>query len=771
MAIQKIKAVHNPDKIEGSSKVTAIIDGVQYNSITPKIILNEGIFADIKGDIRFKQKDAIYPGINVIDIDWNGAVIDDKEINSTSDLLTLMSNMYMNIKNNSSGDYLWEDVVSIRDNYRLYYADKDNNLLDNYDMLSPYYFLVKENIAPKEAAYINICDENDNYLYTLPIDNEYFYLTHNYGFSFYRVGLVSDIHHEDVCEYNGISHESTHGGNSHLEYEDLEHAISFFKDNSVNFIACAGDISTNSIDHVKSFHNHLTKNYDRAFFTCKGNHDNAASFYHNEEWLANTIPSNNLLQTANVTNLKFFESGDKTSFYFNRGNDVYIFFNVDYGHSGATGDMALSKEDYNYDNIDGVSRISTRAYHPDTIKELNSILSKNVNHRCFVFTHQPFAQKAGSVLYSYPNNSCTTSRSHTYLLNGIQFAILNEMHNHYKNSIWFSGHTHYQWKWQRISNKANICNWDVLNDDYNYNDYDDWMRNNYGRYNENYSPEYKESAYAVHIPSLSRPLRPEKVYTNWGYNDLIADPGAEAGIMDVYDNGVNIKGICFADEYCSTNTEYNDGILTNEMLITANNIMIDTSKKGWVQGAQQITQLDDGYVQLTFGEGNGSYCAQRYFLFGLPSNYIKIHDIRIFNKFGQDITETYIYRENPYVGVYSESGGYSLKSTSGNYIDPNTHEPFFVINPGTQMPYDGVCVEFPLSSSYNSQDGYTLPIIIQIKMSAGVLQNNTVSTNTEYIDKYVSDANYWLPVPVNPTGVEPKDYDYFEQYVVEKFNR
>ena len=771
MEIQKIQAVQNPDKIEGSSKVTAIVDGIRYNSITPKIILNEGIFSDIRENIRFKQKDAIYPGINVIDIDWNGAVIDDKEINSTSDLLSLMSNMYLDIKNSGSIEYLWEDVISIKETYKLYYADEDNNLLTNYDMLSPYHFLVKENIAPKEAVNILVCDENDNYLYTLPIDNIYFDLTHNYGFNYYRVGLVSDIHHDDICEYNGSIHNSTHSGNSHLEYEDLEHAIDFFKNNSVNFIACAGDISTNSINQVKSFHNHLTKKYDRAFFTCKGNHDNAASYNNNEEWLANTMPSDALLQTSSITNLTFFESGDRTSFYFNKGNDIYIFFNVDYGHGGSTGDMALTKDDYNYDNIDGVSKVSTRAYHPDTIKELNDILSRNVNHRCFVFTHQPFAQKAGNVLYSYPNNTCATTRSHTYVLNGIQFAILNEMHNHYKNSIWFSGHTHYQWKWQSFSNKANICNWDVLNDNYNYNDYNDWMRNNYNNYDENYSPDYKESAYAVHIPSLSRPLRPEKIYTDLGYNDLIADPGSEAGIMDVYDDGVNIKGICFSNEQCSVNTEYNDAELLNEMLITANNVIADTSKSGWVEGAQQITQLEDGYIQLTFGEGNDGNCAQRYFLYGLPSNYIKIYDVKIFNKFGQNITETYIYKDNPYVGVYKDSGGYSLQSVSANNIDQDTGNPYFVINPATQEPYDGVCVEFPLSSQYNSQEGYTLPIIIQIKMSSGILQNNTVSTNTDYIDKYVSDANYWIPVPVNPTGVEPKQYEYFEQYVTENFNR
>jgi len=45
-----------------------------------------------------------------------------------------------------------------------------------------------------------------------------------------------------------------------------------------------------------------------------------------------------------------------------------------------------------------------------------------------------------------------------YCLCGIQFDFLNKLNNEYKNTIWFTGHSHYVWNWQQNDSGINITN-------------------------------------------------------------------------------------------------------------------------------------------------------------------------------------------------------------------------------------------------------------------------------------------------------------------------
>ena len=68
------------------SYVSADINGIQYNIITPKFILNRDIFNEQNlninfNDIKYKSSSYTLQGINGIDIDWNGALINDTNIN------------------------------------------------------------------------------------------------------------------------------------------------------------------------------------------------------------------------------------------------------------------------------------------------------------------------------------------------------------------------------------------------------------------------------------------------------------------------------------------------------------------------------------------------------------------------------------------------------------------------------------------------------------------------------------------------------------------
>ena len=98
--------------------VSATIDGVKYNNITPKFVANKEIVNSNKidltyynhNDIKYKSSTYTTPGINAIDIDWNGVIINtNPNINSTSDLIKLLSNIDVDVNLLDDGGNYWVD--------------------------------------------------------------------------------------------------------------------------------------------------------------------------------------------------------------------------------------------------------------------------------------------------------------------------------------------------------------------------------------------------------------------------------------------------------------------------------------------------------------------------------------------------------------------------------------------------------------------------------------------------------------------------------------
>ena len=96
--------------------VSATIDGIQYNNITPKFFANKEIFNSNNisvtyydhNDIKCKSSTYTTPGINAIDIDWNGVTINDNpNLNSTSDLIKLLSYIDEDVNDLSNGENYW----------------------------------------------------------------------------------------------------------------------------------------------------------------------------------------------------------------------------------------------------------------------------------------------------------------------------------------------------------------------------------------------------------------------------------------------------------------------------------------------------------------------------------------------------------------------------------------------------------------------------------------------------------------------------------------
>lgn len=368
---------------------------------------------------------------------------------------------------------------------------------------------INENVAPYAAHKIGVYNSSNIRVGEIPLGN----FKPEYGERLYRFGIMSDMHYNDTDDNNIIQDD---GSNYHY---DLICALKYFNEKEdVSFICAAGDVSTNYITQVKIYHDAIQDNYpSQLIYTCKGNHDNQASYNNDALWKQYTFPSNNPFTTyffkeSDPTNLNVTTSSNSNSFYFLKPlesdptkQDVFVFFSVDYASNSATSN-------------------GSRYYSPESITWLSTLLERYKNNRVFLFTHLFFWKKAGNCNeYYYPGN-----HSSQYVLFGDQYTTLNNLNNQYKNVIWFTGHSHYKWDYQpedtRGSNgpqkRCNVCNYDQSASQY--------------------------CAYNVHIPSLARPLLNSASYS-------VDQLAAQCGVVDVYEDCVVVRGI---DMTNSTSGDY-----------------------------------------------------------------------------------------------------------------------------------------------------------------------------------------------------------------------
>lgn len=396
--------------------------------------------------------------------------------------------------------------------------------------------LNKHNIAPYKATNIGVYDSDNNCIGSIKIDG----IKKDFGNRLYRVGLMSDTHYNDYDDDEITSNYSDDGS----QYaNDFINALNFYEEKEdVEFCCVAGDISTDNILHVKNFR--LQRDVyapSTPVYSCKGNHDNVASYGYNAEWIRCVSTYDDGKEK------RYCPYGNKTSFYFiktldNGQKDVYIFLDIDYNNNSSSptatntdGAIADEERDHQY-------------YNPETLTWFANLLETHKHDRCFVFTHLFFRQKSGNnhnySYYRYYSNG----RSRKYNLRGQQFIILNNLNNKYKNSIWFTGHSHYCWYWQKYDDIINICNYD--------SDFLEGSDTNGIGIGNIIMGKYKcDSAYNVHLPSLARPLKLSTEYS-------VDMKRSEGAIMDVYYDYVDIRGIVFKtsdndeyiNKYCPTST-------------------------------------------------------------------------------------------------------------------------------------------------------------------------------------------------------------------------
>ena len=146
---------------------------------------------------------------------------------------------------------------------------------------------------------------------------------------------------------------------------------------------------------------------------------------------------------------------------------------------------------------------TSSTYYDADITWLGNKLEAYKNDRCFVFTHMFFPDYAGNLNRIYPSGNW---------LSGPQLTSLKNLIDSYPRTYWFSGHSHWKWYLQKYQDKANI-----------------YPTSNSGR----------TTGWAVHIPSCASPIDSD------GSSRVSMPLQSEGGVVDVYEDYVDIRGIEF----------------------------------------------------------------------------------------------------------------------------------------------------------------------------------------------------------------------------------
>ena len=279
----------------------------------------------------------------------------------------------------------------------------------------------------------------------------------------------------------------------------------------------------------------------------------------------------------------------KLSYWIEKDNNIFVFLSIDYGLEPHKADARASNlldmdnkyvkqmKEYVSDtayNEAKEAKYNYQFYHPNALIWLKDILENNTDKHIFVFTHHFITHKAGNGVpyngkpyysrrrvWPYTTDPAVNARfySGANSLAGLEFHFINKLNNKYKNVIWFSGHTHYQWEDSKYDDCLVFCNreFDFVqptgNETTPLGEFDSLPDLKlYTRVND--TPK-GTSAYNVHIPSLSKP-------TDMG-TDLGLYKASEGGLMEIYENGVRIYGISFKRE--DDNGYENKVVVTKEI--------------------------------------------------------------------------------------------------------------------------------------------------------------------------------------------------------------
>lgn len=311
-----------------------------------------------------------------------------------------------------------------------------------------YTHFIPENIAPDETQKIGVYDSTGKRIGGISLGK----LSPPNGNKLYSFCALADIH----LTYNTAN-------------DDFQNALTFAESNC-DFTCVAGDLTSTGSESEMRTYKGIVDTYapTKPVYAITGNHENYSTI------------SNGYVQNY---------TGHPLYYSFTKGNDVFIML----GHYGGYGG-------------DGIGWKSSEFLSRDEIQWLYETLETNRNKRCFIFNHVlPHEHGVGN-----PNGLYKSALIWKIADGGLGQALISLL-RHYKNVIFFHGHSHTQFWLQEVDKKTNYSS---------------------------------DSGYrSVHIPSLAVPRdladdgsRLENVYAE-----------SEGYIVDVYDDYIILNGRDFID--------------------------------------------------------------------------------------------------------------------------------------------------------------------------------------------------------------------------------
>lgn len=252
---------------------------------------------------------------------------------------------------------------------------------------------IPQNIAPKNARKIVVCDGKNNEVCSIPLGR----MTHIDRMKLYSVGVVADVH----CYSSAVGWNPS---------EKLDNALTYFEDNGCLFCCNSGDMTQTGFYNEGNTNTLVTGQFASYKQVCDAHTIPVYELCGNHESYVKEI-------TNNLTELQTY--CDASLYYkVEQNDDIYIFL------SQPSGNVPMTDE---------------------ALQWCYETLEANRNKRCFIFVH-PYLD-CGNVNNIYGND--------VFSWWGNKTTAFKNLLKHYKNTILFHGHSHFIFECQEMDKTVN----------------------------------------------------------------------------------------------------------------------------------------------------------------------------------------------------------------------------------------------------------------------------------------------------------------------------
>lgn len=320
---------------------------------------------------------------------------------------------------------------------------------------------------------------------------------------------------------------------------------------------------------------------------------------------------------------------------------------------------------------------TSNTYDTTDLTWLQTKLEEYKADRCFVITHMFIPTYAGNLNDIYPSGNW---------LSGTMLTQVKAIIDAYPRSIWFSGHSHWKWYLQKYQDRANV-----------------YPTSNIGR----------TCGWAVHIPSCASPIDSD------GSTRVSMAGQSEAGVCDVYEDYVVIRGVVFKD---ADDTDY------VHRYVPVAQYLLKTDPE---EATNAYTVSFDGEHYTTNSSATTVQHGNAYTCTITPDTGYGISSISVMMD-GTDITSSSVSETN--VTITSVTGDVQITIIAS----PNDFKITYNLGNSTSSNMNaGVNEGDSFTTDLIHTDGYKIDSVV-VTMGGEDISSTAVADNATYIDKTIT---------------------------------